>query len=103
MFDGTLLAVNGEHLERWDPPAADGGFDLVYPMADMESFNAVLVDSLAAKGYCVVQTLDPKELREATLREVALLHPSYKRLPLEEAEAVLGSTNSTKVLDLAGP
>jgi polyketide synthase-associated protein len=99
-FDGYTFAVDQKNLSEWAPPSAeDGGFDLVDQM-DEEQFHGGLYHCLATKGYCVVQTFDTDQIRQQASKEVEWLRQSYKRLPLEEAEIILGKDNKTKALDL---
>eukprot|EP00930_Biecheleria_cincta_P018480 TRINITY_DN14388_c3_g1_i2.p1 TRINITY_DN14388_c3_g1~~TRINITY_DN14388_c3_g1_i2.p1 ORF type:complete len:1233 (-),score=231.02 TRINITY_DN14388_c3_g1_i2:95-3766(-) len=97
-FDGLFFNVPEENLEALEQLAPDaGGFDLCYPASNVEahSFGVLLTETVARKGYCVVQTfMKTKEIDDAIDESEGM---SKWTLPLKDFEtAYLGRNNVTK-------
>jgi polyketide synthase-associated protein len=106
-FEGYHLQVPEENLMPFQPVGpSEAGFDIAWPgSVEAEgTFKAWLVETLAHKGYCVIQTFEPHTRRERLLEEVIQQRRYRFSLPEQELqETYLGhGPLSSKVMFLEG-
>jgi len=98
-FDGFLTRVPQEHLCEYQPETPEmGGFDFPFPL-DKQAFDLAgewITETIASKGYCVVQMFQNPNDRESIMAKAKGLS-TWHRMKRELEAAYMGSDCNTKI------